>query len=373
MLNIQIIICSPQLGLSNESNSGGEVYDREILLNFAKIGSKIEILLPKHRPFPQKINNFNVEFTAIKTIFPPYIFNFFVLPYLFKIFKRNKFQILRIHSPYFVGPAAVIFKLFHPEVKLVASYLHIEANNLIFEIINRLIIKKFDLIVTISNFTKDEIIKKYKINSKKILVTYPGVSEKFIPRKKNVNLIKKYKLKNKFVILYLGGLKFRKNPMFILDVLKKIKAQNVIFLIAGIGQAKSLLKFKAKTLKLEPKIRFLGFIPEENKLKIFNLADVFVLPSKKEGFGMIVTEAAACGVPAIVSDRSSLGEIVKDNETGYVLKLDSRNWAKKIDLLIGDHKLRNKLGQNAQKFVRRNFSWEKSAKIQLEEFQNLLI
>ena len=367
-----LTICSPQLGISPETSSGGEVYDREILVHLVKLGAKILILLPKGRNYPKITKNFEITFASIKLIFPPYIFNFLVLPYLFKIYKKAMFQILRVHSPYFVGPAAVIFKFFHPEVKLVAQYYHLENNNLIFDLINRVIIKKFDLIITISAATKKEIIKKYRVTSAKILVTYPGLDNKFKPEEKDKKLLQKLNLKNKSVLLFLAGLKFRKNPQFLLDVLKKIKDQNIILLIAGSGQAEFFLKFKAKILGLSKQIRFLGFVPEIDKVKFYNLADLFLLPSKKEGFGMIVSEAAACAVPAIVANTSSLPEVVINGETGFVLPLKPELWTEKISLLIKDKKLREKLGQNARNFALKDFSWEETAKKQLAAFERLL-
>lgn len=366
-----LTICSPQLGIARQTHSGGEVYDREILTQMAALGVKIEILLPKGRDYP-KNKNFNISFAIIKSMFPPYIFNFFVLPYLFKVYKKTKFQILRIHSPYFVGPAAVIFKFFQPSVKLVASYLHLENNNFIFELINRFIIHKFDLIITISQSTKEELIKRYGISGQKIFVTYPGVNSSFRPQPKDNNLLKKLKLEGKFILLFLAGLKFRKNPQFLLDVLKEIGNKNIILLIAGSGQAELFLKLKAKILGLTNQVRFLGFIPESEKLKIYNLADLFLLPSKKEGFGMIVAEAAACKIGAIVSDRSSLPEVVKNHQTGFVLPLNHKLWAEKINLLAVNPKLKTLMGGKARQFVLRNFSWEAAAKKQLEVMKQFL-
>lgn len=366
-----LTICSPQLGLAQETSSGGEVYDREILTHLAKLGCRIEILLPRGREYPKNIKNIHVEFVPIRSIFPPYIYNFFVLPYLFKTYKNKSFQILRVHSPYFVGVAATIFKFFHPRVKLIASYLHLENNNLIFKIINRLTIKSFDLIVTISNATREELIRRYRIPNSKILVSYPGVNEIFKPIEKDKKFIKKLKLEGKFILLFLAGLKFRKNPQFLLDVLKKIDDKNIVLLIAGSGQAYTFLKIKAKILGLSDEVRFVGFIPEVDKVKFYNLADIILLPSKKEGFGMTVTEAAACGIPSIVSNTASLPEVVKNGKTGFVLPLKAILWAEKIQLLKDNEKFRKNLGAKARKFVIKNFSWTQASKLQLEAFQKL--
>lgn len=368
----KITICSPQLGISPESNSGGEVYDREVLTHLARLGVKIQTLLPKNRNYP-KSANLNVSFTPIQPMFPPYIFNFFVLPYLIKTYKKQKFDILRVHSPYFVGPAALLFKYFHPSIPLVASYLHLEEKSLLQPLIDKFAIKKFDRIITISNFTKKEIRKRYKISLRKITVAYPGIEEKFKPQEKNRYLTEKYNLKNKKVLLFLGGLKQRKNPLFLLNVFRKINDKQAILLIAGDGPLKNKLIQKAKNLGLANKVIFTGFVPEENKVKFYNLADIVLLPSEKEGFGMIVAEAGACGKPVIVSDNSSLPEIIKNNKTGFLAETNNiEDWTIKIKLLLKNKGLRRLMGQRAIKYVRNKFSWQKNAEKHIKVFNKLI-
>src|SRR3989344_9675034 len=203
-----MMICSPQLGLSPESNSCGEVYDREVINRLCQRGIKILALLPKTRPYrPQR--NLSVEYAPIKSMVPPQVFSAFVLPYLIKTYRREKFDLLRVHNPYFVGPAAAIFKKIYPKVPVIASFLHLE---------NRWLTGKFDHIITISKSTKKEIIESLHYPSEKINVAYPGVDKRFKPGEK--------KSKN-FTIMFLGGLKARKNPEFLLKVMAKINRPDV--------------------------------------------------------------------------------------------------------------------------------------------------
>lgn len=369
---MKIVICSPQLGISPDTNSGGEVYDREVLKHLAKEGVVAEILLPKKRRYEKNITNWQVTHIPIKTIFPPYIFNFIVLPYLFKLFKKTKFNLVRVHNPYFVGLAAVFFK-FITRVPTVASYLHLENRNLIFTLIDKLIIQQFDHIITISKFTKNEIHQKYKVPLSKISVTYPGVGSQFMPKPKNPVLLKKFSLENKKVLLYLGGLKFRKNVSFLLDLLKEIKDNSVCLLIAGEGNASPFLKLKTRLLGLDKRVKFAGYIQEREKVDYFNLADVFLMPSRKEGFGMIAAEAQVCGKPVLVSDTSSLPETLKTGKTGFVCRAgNKKDWLKKIHLLTSNDKLRRSMAKNAYRFAKSNFSWEKNAKDQKAVFIKLL-
>ena len=364
----KITICSPQLGISPESNSGGEVYDREVIKHLCKTGISSLVYLPKKRPYP-KISGLQVFHAPIKTMFPPYIFNFFVFPFLLKAYKNYHFDILRVHSPYFVGPAALLFKHFHPSVPLVASYLHLEEKSLFQSLIDKFIIKKFNHIITISNFTKKEIKKRYKVSSKKISVAYPGIEEKFKPQEKSSYLISKYNLKNKKILLFLGGLKQRKNPLFLLDVFRKINDKQVVLLIAGDGPLKNKLIQKAENLGLADRVILTGFVPEENKVKFYNLADIVLFPTLKEGFGMIAAEAGACGKPVIASDNSSLPEIIKNNKTGFLAETNNINdWVSKTKILLKNKGLRKLMGQRAIKYVRDKFSWQKNAKEHIKVF-----
>lgn len=370
-------ICCPTLSIDPESNSGGAVHDRELLKHLAKLGVECHILLPKNRPYEKGIKNWHITYTSITHMFPAYIFNLFSLIYFFELYRKEKFDIIRIHSSYFVGLAAIIFKLFHPEVPIIASYLHLEEKKPLFHLIDKLIMKKFDRIFTISQFSKNEIIKKYKIEEEKIFISYPGVNKKYKPQKKDLSLMKKYKLENKIILLYLGGLKPRKNIKFLIKIMKEIKKENINLLICGSGLYGYYLKFLAKQWNLEKKIIFTGFIKEKEKVKYYNLADIFLLASKKEGFGMIALEAMACGKPVLVSNTSSLPEVIKDNVTGFLAQPENINdWLEKINLLSKNSELRRKMGKAAREYVLRanknKFNWQKAAQQQYDIFKKLI-
>jgi len=346
MLKPRFKICSPQLGLSPESNSGGEVYDREVISRLCQKGIKVLTLLPKNRAY-QKQRNLSVEYAPIKTMYPPQVFSAFVLPYLIKTYKRERFDILRVHNPYFIGPAALIFKKIYPKVPVVASFLHLE---------NRWLTGKFDHIITISKSTKKEIIESLHYPSEKISVAYPGVDQRFKPgEKKRVN----------FIIMFVGGLKKRKNPEFLLKVLAKINRPDVQLVFAGDGPLKNKLT--------GPNIKVTGFVPEAQKPDLYHQADVVVLPSIKEGFGMTLTEAGASGLPVVANNVWSMPEIVKDGETGFLVKLNNvDDWAQKLIQLIKDKDLRQEMGLAARKHVRKNFTWENNIKVHLKVYENLV-
>lgn len=312
------IICSPQLGISPESNLGGEVYDREMLIALDRIGVETLIILPLGKKHPP-LRHAKFYFLPTPFAYPPLVFNLLILPYLVFLRRKYHFDILRVHSPYFVGPAALLFKFFNPNLKIVASYLHIEPNNLLDNYIDKLLINSYSLITTISQATKEDIVRKYDVNPDKIIVIPCGVDPKYKPLPKNKELISKYELSGKKVILFMGQLIARKNIPFLFKVTKRLP-RNYVLMVCGSGPLKEKLKRIA-----QDRVIFTGKIPENEKVDYYNLADVFVYPSLLEGFGLSVLEALACGKIVLANDLKVFREIKNNNL--ILSKLEAKMWA----------------------------------------------
>lgn len=366
-MNKRLIICSPQLGLSPQSDLGGEVYDREILRRFCQLGYKVVVILPKNKPC-FKHRNLKIYYLPVPFVWPPYLFNLMIIPYLFLLIKKEKFNILRIHSPYFAGIGAVFFKLFYCHLPLVAVYHHLE-NKFLFKLIDKILLKKFDCIIADSSYTKNEIKKNYQLKENKLFVSFSGVSSSFKAKKKKKELVKKYRLSKYKVLLYLGGLKKRKNVFFLLKIMDKLKKFKVKLLIVGKGSEEEMLKRGINNFNLKNKVFLTGFIKEKEKIDYYNLADVFLYPSLLEGFGLAVLEANACGVPVIASDNSSLKEIVINGKTGYLAKENNlEDWLLKIKKLLTNENLRKKMAREAKNYSKK-FNWLKTAKEQIKIFK----
>jgi glycosyltransferase involved in cell wall biosynthesis len=358
-------ICSPQLGLSPESNSGGEVYDREVLTRLCQKGIKVHTLLPKGRSHP-KHENLIVSHAPIRSMVPPHLFSAFVLPYVIKTYLTHHFDILRVHNPYFIGPAALAFKAIFPKVPVVLSHLHTETG--LNSLIDAYTLKKYDHIIAISNSTKEEIISQYHYPKSKISVAYPGVSKEMVR-----NSPCKFRTFPRLTLLFLGGLKKRKNPLFLLKLLKSLNNPKIKLILAGTGPLLTELKQYTNTHHLIDQVTFTGFVQEEDKLKLYQSADILLLPSLKEGFGMTITEAAACGIPAIGANHYSIKEIIKDQETGLLAKPnDIEDWSKSVLQLIKSDKKRHQMGLKAQKYVKTHFTWEKNIKTHLKVYEHLI-
>lgn len=360
-------ICSPQLGLNPQSDLGGEVHDHFTLLGLAKKGHKIFVYLPKNRPY-EKHKNVIIKYAPIKHI-PALLFNFLIIPYLFKTYSREKFDLLRVHNPYFVGLGALFFKIFHPNVSLITTH-HLAEESFIFNLINKITARKYDVIITVSNYLKNWLQQQYRVSEEKITVVYNGVSPDLKYKPKNLQLVKKFKLKNTFTLIFMGRLIDRKNPLFLLEVFHQLqrKFQNMSLIICGRGPLEAKMKNLIKKSKIE-NVVFAGNVFGKQKVDYFNLCDAFVFPSKNEGFGLVAAEAMACAKPVVAAKNSSIVEVVDNGINGYLTSFDKKLWVNKISKFLENPSLRKKMGQSARQKVIADFNWEKN----IRQYEQLLL
>lgn len=196
-------------------------------------------------------------------------------------------------------------------------------------------------IITHAENTKNDIIKFYKIDSNKIEVKKPPISKIFnqtINEQEKNRVKEKYHLPDNF-ILYLGNLEPRKNIYTLIRAFAAILDSTFYFLdsnlvIAGGKRERKKLEKLVRDLQIADKVKFLGYIPEEDKKALYHLAKLFVYPSFYEGYGYPVVEALSCGLPVITSHTSSLTEI-KSDRIIFVNPYDINDLAAAIKNLCG--------------------------------------
>ena len=149
--------------------------------------------------------------------------------------------------------------------------------------------------------------------------------------------------------------------------------KDINFHIIGDGSLRKDMEKKAKNLKLENKIKFVGFVKHENVIKYYNELSIFIAVSKRESFGVSILEAASCGIPSITSNVGGLVEVNIDNETGLLINPDDPSvLASSIVKLYNDIDLRLKLGNNARKRVEKKFSWEKNVNKMIKLYKSYI-
>ncbi len=153
------------------------------------------------------------------------------------------------------------------------------------------------------------------------------------------------------------------------------KKPNLQLRVIGSGVLLEKLTNLIKTFKIEEKVVFKGFVENVKIPEILNEMDVFVMPSimDSETFGVAVVEASACGLPVIASNIGGLPEVVRDNETGFLVEPENiEAIAEKILLLAKDQNLRHQMGTKGRQFVLEHYNWSENADQMLKVYQKLV-
>lgn len=221
-------------------------------------------------------------------------------------------------------------------------------------------VKNAKKVLTISEFSKNDIINEYKIAKNDVEVTYPGIKANLdLKRKENMNdLSKKFGI-NKEYILFVGTLQPRKNIEKLIEAFSKLDKDILLIIVGKKGWLyEDILKAPEKYGVLE-EVKFLDFVEDNELPLLYKNALCFVLPSLYEGFGLPVLEAMKNGCPVITSNVSSLPEAGGDAAM-YFNPEDSDDIAKAIKKVVEDKTLREEMVKKG--FVQvKKFSWEKTA------------
>lgn len=224
--------------------------------------------------------------------------------------------------------------------------------------------KEVDKIITISQSAKKDLVKIIGINEKKITVAHPGLDHnRFRPQKKDkINQIKrKYQLEN--YILALGTREPRKNFNQVINAFNNLADQNIQLVIVG------KYGWGEKIDSINPRIKILGFIPDQDLPSLYSGARVFTFPSWYEGFGMPIIEAQACGCPVVTSNLSSMPEAAGKGAI-LINPKNNRQLVQAIEKITNNHNFKKNLVnqgiKNAQKF-----SWSATAEKVLSTIESL--
>jgi glycosyltransferase involved in cell wall biosynthesis len=278
--------------------------------------------------------------------------------------KKDKIDILFLPfymRPFFCKvPTAVaihdISYIVHPEW---FDFYH----RLAYGILTNRAIKKSKTIFTCSNYTKNEILKYYKINHEKIHVVPLAADEKFVSEKNNDKIQKvknKYNLNKKY--LFCAGTIF--NRRHVLELIEAFKLILKIFpdyqlFISG-GNATNPYQDIDKIIEKIPQIKKVDYVDEEDLLYLYQGSEIFVYLSEYEGFGLPPLEAMACGVPVLTTKMTSLGEVLGDYPVAINNPGDIHEIEGKITQILNDENLKKNMIDKGLERAKL-FSWRKTA------------
>lgn len=223
-----------------------------------------------------------------------------------------------------------------------------------------------DKIIAVSNFTRNIIIDKYGIPPEKITTVYnavePLANERKTVFKKGVN---------EKVVTFLGRITMQKGPDYFIEAANLIlkKMNNVRFVMAGSGDLMNAMITRVSELGIADRFHFTGFLRSDDVYQMFDMTDVFVMPSVSEPFGIVPLEAMQSGVPVIISNQSGVAEILEN-----AIKIDFWDTHAMADAIYGllNYPSLAQFFKQEGKLEVENLKWINSAELVREVYKNVL-
>jgi len=183
-------------------------------------------------------------------------------------------------------------------------------------------------------------------------------------------------IKDNRFILFLGRINRKKGLDILIYAFKNLakKYQDLYLVIAGFDNENYLryIRELVATSNLSDRVIFCGPLIDNNKLQAFVDADLFVLPSYSENFGMAVVEAMACGCPVVISDNVGISSQVNNLNAGIVVQSNTESLFKGIAKLLDNQEMAKSFSIEAKKYVEDNFDVNVIATNMLSKFEETL-
>jgi len=231
-------------------------------------------------------------------------------------------------------------------------------------------------IITISQFSKNELVSYFGVNPERISVIYCGVNDFFYPVDKDAIKItlSNYSLQYKQYILSVGTIEPRKNLNTIIQAYSKlpkdIQDNYSLVIVGAYGWKQSDIILQHSHLIENGKLVFLGYVKQAHLPAVISGASLVAYPSRYEGFGLPVLESMACGTPVISSNSSSMPEILNDPD----ILLDPDNipaWTEIIKKVLSDNEYSENLSKQGLERAK-NFSWHSCADQTFKTYNTLI-
>lgn len=216
-----------------------------------------------------------------------------------------------------------------------------------------------DCIIAVSQHTKNVIVEHYGVPHDKITVVHNGIDTDEY-RKELPAVLSNVKLNGKKIVLFVGRITIQKGPDYFIKVAKRVIQYdpNVLFVVSGSGDMEHQIIRMAADMGLGDKILFAGFVRGDELTKLYRAADLFVMPSVSEPFGLTALEALANGTPILVSKQSGVSEVLTHALKSDFWDID--DMADKIINVVESKGLHDTLGECGSHDVEQ-VTWEKAA------------
>ncbi|MEM1590252.1 MAG: glycosyltransferase family 4 protein [Candidatus Bathyarchaeia archaeon] len=218
-------------------------------------------------------------------------------------------------------------------------------------------------VICCSNYMLSHVRWAFKLPEDKLVMIPNGVNaEDYEESGVDLNQFRKrFASPEEKIVLFVGRLVYEKGIHILINAIPKILGKvNAKFIVVGDGYMKDTLSEQVKQMGLTHKVLFTGFVDDETLRNLQKCADVCVIPSLFEPFGIVVLEAMAAKTPVVVSDTGGLAEIVEHDVTGFKVRPgDPNSLALGVTRVLLDGDYAKKLRENAYRVVTEKFNWEK--------------
>ncbi len=298
----------------------------------------------------------------------------------------NRKQVDIIHfGDAFLSPLGVFIKSVKKiPVTVTVHALDVIYPNIIYQLIIPKCLKRFDMIICVSNETLNECIKR-GIDPAKCVVIPNGIV-KFHPveqldNKKILGNLIHGEVNNKKIILSVGRLIERKGfHYFLKDIFPKLKNKypDILYIIVGSGKLKNEIKFLINQLGLKNDVYLLENVDDLLLNSLYQISDIFVMPNvpvkgDMEGFGIVALEASSAALPVVASNIEGIKDAIIDNKNGFLIDpYDHKKYIEVLFDLLKNDKKRVDFGTHAMKISTEMYNWEKISMKYFEVFEIII-
>ena len=311
-----------------------------------------------------------VEIYRFKSLFSPLNNQFIPLLFFKLISNKNRFDIIHVHSHLHISSNITVFsKIFIKRPIVLTSHGTVNYEgwkNIINVLYNKTMakwmLKAIDRIIALSSKQAD-ILENLGADSSNITIIPHGIDLSQINLTGDTEKFKNlYRLNDKNIILFVGGLIPRKGINYLIEAMKYVKFDSVLLIVGGELQGhpgvKEGLEQQVKKLGLK-NVLFLGRVSEEDLRCAYVIADVFVLPSISEGLPLTLLEAMAYKKCVIATNIAGNSDVIQNGKNGILVEPEnSQELAEKIDYLLANEGLRKKIGITVRKEIEKNYNWD---------------
>lgn len=355
-----IRVISPHCGIATETTSGGETYERELLGRLSH-DPRIALRLIVARNLAvsdgiqavvQRTRARHLPWWRARWVFARAI--------RFAWLHTGPCDLLRVHSLRYVGPAAIrarrtIGRDWGIRVPVVGHHHHVD-RDLLTPWLEGRVLPHLDHVIVPSEFSRQQLATELG-EWGPVSVVPNGISERFHARGRA------WEANGDPTVLWVGGMKRRKHVDGLLRIWQGVAQEHrtAVLVLVGDGPERPRLERLARRLGIAHRVRFAGYMPWARLPIEYRVADLFVFPSRLEGFGLSVGEAMASGLPVVVSNQGALPELVEDGEGGAVIDPDVPElWVRQILWLFAHPEVCFRWGQANAERIERHFRWPRA-------------